>query len=228
MAAVLGEKQIKRLLTRHLRAEEVDGRARLLSELCVAQFARRADVVLINGHLSAFEIKGERDNLTRLPGQIATYLKHFERVTVVCAPCHTSAVLATVEEPVGVWEVSESGLVKLREATLASSLGLQAWLSYLPVKALIPLLAEAGCKSTGRKREDLLLAASELPVLRVRDAAIRYLRSPQRALKIRQAKTMRRNAHDPVEQHRLRIQEYLRAVATVSGNMAAIPRQRPV
>ncbi|WP_348995593.1 sce7726 family protein [Achromobacter sp. HNDS-1] len=224
MVAALGEKQIKRLLTQHLRAAEEGTRARLLSELCVAQFARRADVVLVNGHLSAFEIKGERDKLDRLPGQIATYLQHFERVTVVCAARHTAAVLKIAAESVGVWEARETGFETLREAAPCAPLSLEAWLSYLPVKVLTELLTKFGVKPSGRRREHLLDAAVALPIAEVRNAALRYLKSPQRASRIRQAKAARRVAADPVELHRLRVQEYLRLAAAAGGAMTAIPR----
>lgn len=226
MVAALGEKQIKRLLTQHIRAAEVGARARILSELCVARFARRADVVLVNGQLSAFEIKGERDKLDRLPGQIETYMQHFERVTVVCAPRHTAAVLRIASEAVGVWEASETGFEKVRQAAPCAALSLDAWFSYLPVRVLTELVAKFDLKPIGRRREHLVAAAAALPIAEVRNAVLRYLKSPQRASRIRQAKAARRTADDPVELHRLRVEEYLRFAAATGGAMTAIPRLR--
>lgn len=225
--AALGEVQIKKLLVRHLRSSGEAAGARVLTELCVAGFSRRADVVLVNGRLSAFEIKGERDNLDRLSGQIETYVRYFERVTVVCAPRHTAGVLEEVPPEVGVWEAVADGVSVVRLAAEQLVPDRAAWLSYLPVRELTELLTRHGVKTTGRQRERLLAAAEQLPTDEVRHAALRYLKSPERASRIKASKAIRRGAVDPVEQRLLRVQEYLDMVGASGGTLKAIPRRAP-
>lgn len=225
--ATLGEGWIKKILVRHLRSSGETTGARVLTELCVAGFSRRADVVLVNGRLSAFEIKGERDNLDRLSGQIETYVRYFERVTVVCAPRHTASVLDGVPSEVGVWEVSADGVSVVRSAVAELAPNRAAWLSYLPVRELANLLAHHGIRAAGRQRDQLVVQAERIPTEAVRKAALRYLKSPERAARIRAAKAVRRAATDPVEQRLLRVQEYLDMVrgSASSSPLKAIPRR---
>jgi hypothetical protein len=58
--------------------------------------AARVDVAVINGVLSAYEIKSERDTLRRLPGQIAAYSRVFDFVTIVVAGKHCVHALDSV------------------------------------------------------------------------------------------------------------------------------------
>lgn len=224
--ATLGEAGIRRLLVRHLRATGEAAGARVLTELCIAGFSRRADVVLVNGRLSAFEIKGERDDLDRLPGQIATYARYFERVIVVCAPRHTAGALAAAPPEIGVWEASAAGLAEVRAAAGALQPDRDAWLSYLPVRELAGLLSGLGIRPAGRRRDQLLAAAQAVPVDGIRQAALRYLKSPERAARLREAKASRGTGVDPVEQQRLRVQEFLDMVSAGGGAMKAIPRRK--
>lgn len=74
--------------------------ASMLSEFRVGSC--KADLVILNGTSTVYEIKSERDNLDRLPNQIASYFKVFSRVNVITSETHVDAVLDTVAEDVGI------------------------------------------------------------------------------------------------------------------------------
>jgi hypothetical protein len=62
----------------------------------------KADLVILNGTATVYEIKSERDSLTRLANQIENYKKVFAKAYVIASENHIDAVLDTVCEDVGV------------------------------------------------------------------------------------------------------------------------------
>jgi hypothetical protein len=71
-------------------------------EFWVPRSNERADVVVIGTHMSAFEIKTERDTLKRLPRQATAYARLFDRCTVVTAERHVAATMEMLPEWWGV------------------------------------------------------------------------------------------------------------------------------
>lgn len=89
----------KILLGRHsLRTASMLGEARV--GMC------KADVVVFNGTSTAYEIKSERDSLTRLRSQVSSYGTVFAAVNVVTSSKHVSQVLRQVPADVGVLVLS--------------------------------------------------------------------------------------------------------------------------
>lgn len=66
----------------------------------------KADVVILNGTGTIYEIKSERDSLSRLERQIDEYRKVFASVNVIVGENHLAAVLDTVPSDVGVLRLS--------------------------------------------------------------------------------------------------------------------------
>jgi len=62
----------------------------------------KADSVIFNGTSTVYEIKSERDSLSRLDKQISSYRKVFAKVNVITGENHLDAVLATTEKSIGV------------------------------------------------------------------------------------------------------------------------------
>src|SRR5579863_10163858 len=62
----------------------------------------KADVAILNGTAAVYEIKSERDSLTRLERQIAAYATVFAKVYVIAAETHIRAVANTVPDFVGI------------------------------------------------------------------------------------------------------------------------------
>jgi len=62
----------------------------------------KADIAILNGTATVYEVKSERDSLARLDRQIAAYATVFAKVYVIAAEIHIGAVVDTVPEFVGV------------------------------------------------------------------------------------------------------------------------------
>ncbi len=69
--------------------------------------ASKADLVILNGTIAAYEIKSERDSLTRLSSQVRDYRRVFASVNVIAGERHITGVLSSVPEDVGVMCLSE-------------------------------------------------------------------------------------------------------------------------
>lgn len=67
----------------------------------------KADVVVLNGTSTAYEIKSERDSLARLRNQVFNYRKVFATVNVVVSTSHLSEVLKATPADVGVITLSK-------------------------------------------------------------------------------------------------------------------------
>jgi hypothetical protein len=66
----------------------------------------KADVSILNGTTTAFEIKSERDSLSRLQRQIENYKRVFASVVVIVGENHVSSVLRATSKDVGVLSLS--------------------------------------------------------------------------------------------------------------------------
>lgn len=66
----------------------------------------KADVSILNGTTTVFEIKSERDSLTRLERQIQNYKRVFASVVVIVGENHVSSVLRATSADVGVLSLS--------------------------------------------------------------------------------------------------------------------------
>ncbi len=62
----------------------------------------KADIAILNGTATVYEVKSERDSLARLERQVAAYATVFAKVYVIAAESHISAVLDTVPDSVGI------------------------------------------------------------------------------------------------------------------------------
>lgn len=77
----------------------------------------KADVVILNGTSSVYEIKTELDSLDRLSNQTASYLKVFDKVYVVTHESQLEKLLRTLDESLGIILLTETyNLQTVREA----------------------------------------------------------------------------------------------------------------
>ena len=89
--------------------------ASMLNEFRVGEC--KADVAILNGTATVYEVKSERDSLTRLKRQIAAYATVFAKVYVIAAENHIHAVVNTVPDFVGILCLSSRYQISpLREA----------------------------------------------------------------------------------------------------------------
>nr|WP_237509606.1 sce7726 family protein [Pseudomonas oryzihabitans] len=81
----------------------------------------KADCVILNGSSTCYEIKSDFDNLDRLPEQLASYKKLFDKVYVVVGQSHLSKVLNCCDADVGILELTpRKNLRTIREATIST------------------------------------------------------------------------------------------------------------
>lgn len=89
--------------------------ASMLTEFRVGKC--KADVAIFNGTATVYEIKSERDSLSRLERQIASYRDVFAKVYVIAGENHVDAVFNAVPSDVGVMKLSSRLTIsRLRDA----------------------------------------------------------------------------------------------------------------
>ena len=221
----MNETDIRNLLISRLGASSRGAGAAFISELFIDSFSRRADLVMANGKLAVFEIKSERDTVERLEGQISTYQKFFEEVTVVCAHKHQRNVYATVTERVGIWLINSDGEISiLRKAKAIQLPSVQNWLSFLPVDQLSILLKEYGLRSSGN-RTSLLEAASLLPPKKVRAYVLNFLKSRHKIVDEIKKKKLHREVLDRANELKFGSTQLHDYINSLSCRASAIPRR---
>ena len=81
----------------------------------------KADCVILNGSSTCYEIKSDFDNLDRLPEQLNSYKKLFDKVYVVVGQSHLSKVSSSCEKDVGILELTpRKNLRIIREAKIST------------------------------------------------------------------------------------------------------------
>ncbi|MBN1042547.1 hypothetical protein DVW07_10800 [Clostridium botulinum] len=94
----------------------------IVDELDVCRGISRVDIAIINGKLHGYEIKSEQDTLERLPMQIDSYNKVFDKMTIVAGEKHIKKVLDIVPEWWGIYCVGKNKnkiiLKKIRSAKI--------------------------------------------------------------------------------------------------------------
>lgn len=89
--------------------------ASMLTEFRVGEC--KADLAILNGTATVYEVKSERDSLCRLEQQVTAYAKVFAQVYVVAGEKHIDAVIASVPRAVGVMKINcRQGISTLRAA----------------------------------------------------------------------------------------------------------------
>lgn len=79
--------------------------------------ACKADLAILNGTATVYEIKSERDSLARLDNQINNYQRFFSKIYVIAGEAHISSVVDNTPNNIGVLCLSpRSQITKIREA----------------------------------------------------------------------------------------------------------------
>lgn len=159
----------------------------LINELPVDNFNRRADLVVANGKLHAFEIKSDVDSLVRLEGQINSYLSFFDKVTVVCSRKHANKAKEILPRNVGIIElnVEKSGEVKLKINRRGQAKNIEdprCFLSFVEKKNIVSSLKKRGISCTiGESRESLYEKTQYTPRAFWRELVLNYLKDKYKA-----------------------------------------------
>lgn len=77
----------------------------------------KADLVILNGTSTVYEIKSDRDSLARLSAQLENYRKVFARIYVICGEAHKQEVLNNTSTDIGVLSLARWDRIStIREA----------------------------------------------------------------------------------------------------------------
>jgi hypothetical protein len=78
----------------------------------------KADVAILNGTGTVYEIKSERDSLARLANQVANYRKVFAKIYVIAGESHLQEIINSTPDDVGVMSLVRWDRIRIvREAT---------------------------------------------------------------------------------------------------------------
>ena len=88
------------------RKHVADRNTLIVEELGLCRGTARVDIAVVNGQLSGYEIKSDRDTLSRLPAQMATYSRVFDTMTAVVAERHLGSTKAIIPDWWGVQVVA--------------------------------------------------------------------------------------------------------------------------
>ena len=113
----------------YMRGEHIPQDSTLISELRVCHH-NKADIVIINGKSTVYEIKSKYDSLDRLKSQIAAYKKVFDRIYVVTCAEKIKAVEKEVGKDIGIYELKRKRLTKIREAESNKANTVPEWIFY--------------------------------------------------------------------------------------------------
>ncbi len=166
---MLNEGDIKAAVIDKLFSADALTDAVLINEMVVANWSRRADLVVANGKLHAFEIKSDLDSLRRLEGQLETYLHRFDKVTVVSTPKYISLIKESADPRVEIWCANECAqgvaITVARRGVSSNVTNKRILCAYLLKVELVSLLSKQGQVATiDMPRNELEIRAETLSI----------------------------------------------------------------
>lgn len=127
----------------------------VIDELDVCAGVSRADIAVVNGKLHGYEIKSKQDNLERLPGQIESYNKVFDTMTIVAYKGHLEKIKTIVPKWWGIKCIEEKKgkvvLKNIRKPKENSNVNIQNVAMLLWKDEMIDLLLNYSSITTGYK-----------------------------------------------------------------------------
>lgn len=85
--------------------------SQILTEFRVGR--SKADVVLLNGTTTVYEIKSEYDSFARLEKQIQSYFEIFDYINVITSPSHAKKLDSILPNKAGILELSERNTISI-------------------------------------------------------------------------------------------------------------------
>lgn len=92
--------------------------ASMLNEFRIG--ARKADLVILNGTATVYEIKSERDSLTRLAEQIEAYRRVFATVNVIVGENHIDGVRSVLPSDIGIMQLTRRNHISVEREAIDS------------------------------------------------------------------------------------------------------------
>lgn len=112
---VVRDGEIRHALVEELReVHRGEPSVRVRPEMTVGVGACRVDIGLINGSVSGYEIKSDRDNLSRLPAQILHYGRCLDYASLVVSTHHIAKARTQLPRWWGLFEAKETAPGEVR------------------------------------------------------------------------------------------------------------------
>lgn len=178
---MLDERDIKAAVIDRLFNTGALKNAVLINEMVYANWSRRADLAVANGHLHAFEIKSDLDSLRRLQGQIGIYLQRFDKLTLVVSPKFVDTIIATTPTRVAVWSACwEDKGIKIKVVRSGKQEKIEdrdVLIDYFLRDELYLFLSSRGVTvRRSAPRSELVKLAKEQPVSKLREYLLHSLK----------------------------------------------------
>lgn len=151
----------------------------LVSEMFFYGRKNRADLVLANGTLTAFEIKSARDRMCRWPQQQEAYLSVFDEVWLCTHHRHLQRAYKMLKPAVGLMISDDyGGIVVLREPKKNKSQKMERYAELLWRSEIDSLLGSVGVKQKRNMRiaEARQEMIAKVPEIRIRHAVIEAIK----------------------------------------------------
>jgi hypothetical protein len=178
--------QIRGLLLPFIRQEhESSSDTLVIEEFAIYGGSNRADVAALNGISHGYEIKSDRDTLSRLPNQVDAYGAVFEFATLVSTARHLPAARRLIPKWWGIVEVkkrvsNDYHLERVRESRLNPKPHAEAIAALLWKPEALRLLALLGIDNGVRSKSMDYLTARLAQEVKV-DRLAAYVREALRA-----------------------------------------------
>jgi len=92
-----------------LKSAHADAHTIVVDELGLKNGGIRADIAVVNGKLVGYEIKTEKDTLSRLPSQIQAYNEVFEKAFIIVSENHLANALKLIPDWWGIYKIKIKG-----------------------------------------------------------------------------------------------------------------------
>lgn len=169
-------KSLRRWVKRHCSIATNDV---LVPEMFFYGRKNRADLVLANGTLTAFEIKSARDRLCRWPQQQEAYLSVFDEVRLCIHHRHLQRACKMLKPAVGLMLSDDyGGIVVLQEPKKNNSQKIERYAGLLWRSEIDSLLGSIGVKKKRNMRiaEARKEMIAKVPEIRIRHAVIEAIK----------------------------------------------------
>lgn len=184
----------------------------------------RADVLLVNGEATVFEVKSRFDNTTRLESQLQEYYKCFTKVTVVTEDGHEQAYLDRLPPQVGVATLTRRFSVSRKRLPLEhrGSLDRVSLFRVFRQSERHSVARDLGVRVSHldpaiRYRHILKRFLSELSTLHAHELVVSALRDRQRTERIvARCKQLPRSLHVAAFSYRLRRRDWVALLDALS------------
>jgi hypothetical protein len=110
------------------------------NEVLFSRQRRRVDLLVMMNSFHALEIKGDLDNLSKLPNQLIDYCETFDQVSVVTTPKYLTKVCDYIPSSVGIIAVDSKNINITKKAKLRKRLNKNSLAMFLNRSKLLTMI----------------------------------------------------------------------------------------